>query len=430
MSQKATSITIIGLLSCLVIILATLILLDLKHPSPQKQSISNTGIPPGDEMASNSVTQEISLSAVAKLDNPPTQPGQAQMESQELKPNISVSTSDRHPVPQNSAQVADQKLYEKVSTLTHQNRDEEAIEILQKMIKQDPNDLRAYTLLGELHYQNDRLPQAIEAWEKVLEIDPFNEGLKAMLAKAQRERKAHSEFTHEVTRHFRIKFEGSENRDLYKTVLDTLEEAYNEVGKVLSFYPDHEIIVFLYTEQQFFDVTRAPAWSGGIFDGKIRVPAKGYEDYLGRLRQILFHEYTHAAIHQMTQPGASKVGRKMASGVPTWLHEGIAQYMEPDGMQENVDLRLEKWVKQGVFLDLWRLQGSFLGFNTQLAGLAYDESLSAVKFMIDEFSPYSVQKLLTALAQQKDMDEAMREAIFISYEEFQTRWEEHLKSLS
>ena len=428
MSHKVTSMTLIGLLSCLVMILVTLILLDLRQPKPQEQSASDNSVSPEEERVSDSVIRETSLSTAIKLDRPSTQTSQGQMENQERKPSTSVFASAGNPVVQNSTQVANQKLYEKVSTLTRQNRDEEAIEILQKIIKQDPSDLRAYTLLGELYYQNDRLPQAIEAWEKVLETDPFNEGIKAMLAKAQRERKIHREFTHEVTRHFRIKFEGSENRDLYKTVLDILEEAYSEVGKALSFYPDHEIIVFLYTEQQFFDVTRAPAWTGGIFDGKIRVPAKGYEDYLGRLRQILFHEYAHAVIHQMTKQGVSRVGRRVDSGVPTWLHEGIAQYMEPDGMQDNVDPRLEKWVKQGVFLDLSRLQGSFLGFNTQLAGLAYDESLSAVKFMMDEFGPYGVQRLLTALAHRKDMDEAMREAIFISYEEFQTRWEEHLKS--
>ncbi len=430
MSQKATSITLIGLLSCLVMILATLITLDLRQPKPQEQSVRDSGVPVREEAASNSVIQEIPLSAVAKLDSPAIQPSQVQMEGQERKPSTSVSTAVGHPILQNGTPGANQKLYEKVSILTRQNQDEEAIEILQKIIKQDPNDLRAYALLGELYYQNDRLSHAIEAWEKVLEADPFNEGIKSVLAKAQRERKTHSEFTHEVTRHFRIKFEGSENRDLYKTVLDILEEAYSEVGKALSFYPDHEIIVFLYTGQQFFDVTRAPAWSGGIFDGKIRVPAKGYEDYLDRLRQILFHEYTHAVIHQMTEQGVSRMDRRMDPGVPTWLHEGIAQYMEPNGMRDNVDLRLEKFVKQGAFLDLPRLQGSFLGFNTQLAGLAYDESLSAIKFMIDEFGPYSVQRLLAALANQKDMDGAMREAIFISYEEFQSRWEEHLKSLS
>jgi len=429
MSKKVTSITLIGLLSCLASILMILILFDLRKPKPLEQTASTHSIPTEEEADFPPASQGTSSAAATQSDGPPPQPHPGQMEIQERRSSTLVSAPAVSPVAQSSTRSLNQKLYEKLSTLTRQNRDEEAIEILQKIIKQDPNDLRAYTLLGELYYQNDRLSQAIEAWEKVLEADPFNEGIKTMLGKAQRERRTHGEFTHEVTRHFRIKFEGSENRDLYKTVLDTLEEAYNEVGKTLSYYPDHEIIVFLYTEQQFFDVTRAPAWTGGIFDGKIRIPARGYEDHLGRLRQILFHEYAHAVIHQMTGQGVSGVDRKVDSGVPTWLHEGIAQYMEPDGTQDSVDPRLEKWVKQGVFLELSRLQGSFLGFNTQLAGLAYDESLSAVKFLIDEFGPYSAQRLLTALAHQKTMDEAMRDAIFISYEEFQTRWVEHLKSL-
>jgi hypothetical protein len=33
--------------------------------------------------------------------------------------------------------------------------------------------------------------------------------------------------------------------------------------------------VILYTEQQFRDITQAPAWSDGQFDGKIRISTKG-----------------------------------------------------------------------------------------------------------------------------------------------------------
>ena len=130
----------------------------------------------------------------------------------------------------------------------------------------------------------------------------------------------------------------------------------------------------------------------------------------------------------MADQEVSKVGERTRSGVPTWLHEGIAQYLEPDSAQNDVDRPLKDWVRQGAFLELSRLHGSFLGFNTLLADLAYDESLSAVKFLVDQFGPYSIQRVLTALAHQKTIDEAMRDSIFIPYEEFQSRGEQHLKS--
>ncbi|HLB02701.1 MAG TPA: tetratricopeptide repeat protein [Nitrospiria bacterium] len=429
--KNLTPTTLIGVLTCIALFLIALILLDLQQGKPMEQTV-NTHIKPSQASENApeanafppSHTGPISLGTLAHSENKSHESVPGGMDAHDPIPNSSAS----HSILQDRTQLSSHKLYDKLSELIRQKREEEAIDILREIIRDDPGNLRAYALLGDLYYQNDRLPQAISVWQKILETEPSNEEVRGRLVKAQRESKTHQEFIHEATRHFRIKFEGSENRDLYKTVLDFLEEAYSEVGKALSFYPDHEIIVFLYTGQQFFDVTRAPAWSGGVFDGKIRIPAGGYQDHLDRLRRVLFHEYVHAVIRQMTDQGVSKVGERTRSGVPTWLHEGIAQYLEPDSAQNDVDRPLKDWVRQGAFLELSRLHGSFLGFNTLLADLAYDESLSAVKFLVDQFGPYSIQRVLTALAHQKTIDEAMRDSIFIPYDEFQSRWEKHLKS--
>ncbi|MGH7273787.1 MAG: peptidase MA family metallohydrolase [Nitrospiria bacterium] len=432
MSEKnLTPTPLIGVLTCIALFLIALILSDLQQEKPPDQTMNTqSNHPQANENTPEanaslpSHTGPISLGTSAHSVKKSYESVPGEMDAHDPIPNASAS----HSILQDRTQVSSRKLNDQLSGLIRQNREEEAIEILRKIITDDPDNLWAYALLGDLYYQNDRLPQAISVWQKILQTEPSNEVVRARLVKAQRESKTHQEFIHESTRHFRIKFEGSENRDLYKTVLDFLEEAYSEVGKALSFYPDHEIIVFLYTEQQFFDVTRAPAWSGGVFDGKIRIPAGGYQDHLDRLRRVLFHEYVHAVIRQMTDQEFSKVGESTRPAVPTWLHEGIAQYLEPDSSQIDVDRPLKNWVRQGAFLELSRLHGSFLGFNTLLAGLAYDESLSAVKFLVDQFGPYSIQRVLTALAHQKTIDEAMRDSIFIPYEEFQSKWEKHLKS--
>jgi hypothetical protein len=248
-----------------------------------------------------------------------------------------------------------------------------------------------------------------------------------LLEKAEREQKTQTAFVHESTRHFTIKFEGAESRSLYKIVLDTLEEAYGEVGRALLFYPTEEILVFLYTDQQFFDVTRAPAWSGGLFDGKIRIPTKGSETETDRLRTILFHEYVHAAIHQMTMQG----GRPAA--VPTWLHEGVAQYFESSGARggRNVDGRLKPWVKQGGtkgLVPLSQLHGSLMGVNhPDAVRLIYDESLSAVQFLVNRFGMWRLKMLLEDIGTKQNLDEAMQSALLVSYAQFQSKWEESLQ---
>ena len=330
-----------------------------------------------------------------------------------------------------SADLPYEGLYDKVSRLIAARKEAEAVKTLNEMVKIAPNDLRVYDLLGSLYYKQDQLPEAIFAWKKILEKEPDNARIKSLLEKAQQEQKTHTTFTHESTRHFTIKFEGAENRGLYKFVLDTLEEAYGEVGRALLFYPTEEIIVFLYTGQQFFDVTRAPAWSGGVFDGKIRIPAKGFETQLAPLRKTLFHEYVHAVIHQMTDQGVSKNGEKMNASVPVWLHEGVAQYFEPSRNKNEESLLLKALVKQkgkeGV-IPLSQLQGSFMGINDPIVvQVAYSESLSAIQFLVGRFGLWRLKMLIEDLAVKKNIDEAMRSALLTSYGEFESRWLEGLE---
>ncbi|MBI3358942.1 MAG: tetratricopeptide repeat protein [Nitrospirae bacterium] len=334
-------------------------------------------------------------------------------------------------------------LYDKVSRLISLHKENEAIKTLNEIIKIAPNDsqekrapqgsypLRAYALLGDLYYKQDQLPEAIFAWNKILEKEPTNAKIQALLEKAQREQKTHTTFTHESTRHFTIKFEGAENRGLYKFVLDTLETAYGEVGRALLFYPTEEVIVFLYTGQEFFDVTRAPSWSGGVFDGKMRIPTKGFETQTDPLRRILFHEYVHAVIQQMTDRGVAKTGETMNSSVPVWLHEGVAQYFEPFGSKNEGRGMLKALVqqkgKEGI-IPLSQLQGSFMGINDPLTvRLAYEESLSAVQFLVGRFGIWRLKMLLEDLAVKQDIEEAMQSALLISYKEFESRWLEGLE---
>src|SRR5687768_17815699 len=40
-------------------------------------------------------------------------------------------------------------------------------------------------------------------------------------------------------------------------------------------YPSVALDVILYSNKQFQDITRAPAWAGGGYDGRIRLPIGG-----------------------------------------------------------------------------------------------------------------------------------------------------------
>ncbi len=130
----------------------------------------------------------------------------------------------------------------------------------------------------------------------------------------------------------------------------------------------------------------------------------------------------------MTESGLERVSRNRGEAVPTWLHEGVAQYLEPGGSSSGAEEQLKALVRQGAYFKLTQLHGSFMGLKSLGAQVAYEESLSAVRFLVSEFGLYKLQQLLGALGKGLSLEAAMRDALFISYEAFQERWEEHLRT--
>lgn len=297
----------------------------------------------------------------------------------------------------------------------HLNDDQHAERELNRTLEINPRETTAYQFLGELYYRKDDLDSAVSYWEKAVELNPSASGLRTRLERIRREHKTEKDFNQDVTTHFLVKYEGREKVEAGRIVLRILEDAYSEVGHALSYYPDHEMQVILYSDQQFQEVTDAPGWSSGIYDGKIRIPIGGIEQKSSGLRRTLYHEYTHAVVRAITPH------------VPTWLNEGLAQYFEGreiDGQQKEM---LRRLAQAGKLPSLSNLEGSFMGLSGDQAMLAYLFSLSSVRYMIDSFGMYRVKDILDELAAGTDTGKAISNGIMLSYEELDSNWKRSLE---
>src|SRR6185436_13684106 len=78
-----------------------------------------------------------------------------------------------------------------------------------------------------------------------------------------------------VGNHFTVSFEGPQEEELAARALESLDKAYWRIGATLNIFPATPVAVVLYTAEEFRDITRAPAWAAGAFDGTIRVPMRG-----------------------------------------------------------------------------------------------------------------------------------------------------------
>jgi tetratricopeptide (TPR) repeat protein len=304
----------------------------------------------------------------------------------------------------------------------HMKKAAQAKEAAEKALRLGPNESAPYKLLGEIAYQDDQLDEALGYFQKAVQLGSNDPNLPSIIDKLQRERSVQNQFQQEATIHFTVKFEGYGERDVADQVVRILEEAYGEIGKSFSYYPDRTITVILYSDQQFRDITRTPAWAGGFFDGKIRVPTEGAGSSSQTLNRVLYHEFTHAIVYALAE-----------SRVPTWLNEGLALNFEREAPAASSSSGSSVWdppiqgaMRASGLIPLETLHGSFMNMDQGTAQLAYAESYSAVKYLIDRYGMFAIQALLKDLSRQRDFAKAFEDRFFISYQEFQTAWQKGL----
>jgi tetratricopeptide (TPR) repeat protein len=217
------------------------------------------------------------------------------------------------------------------------------------------------------------------------------------------------------TARFRIRYHGSANEPLGLAVLKLLDDTWDEYERTLGFSPDLPVTVVLQTDAAFRDTTRAPGWAAGWNDGTIRVPVQGIGRPTAGLVRVLRHELAHSFL-------ASRIGPTC----PTWLHEGIAQWLE-GGDPAREDRGLVAVARGGRMLELQSLEGPFSDLSEQQATAAYAQSLSAVAHLLRLGGREGLRAFLAALATGQTPAAALKTAYGLGYAELQSRWEAYLK---
>jgi tetratricopeptide (TPR) repeat protein len=258
----------------------------------------------------------------------------------------------------------------------------------------------ALLYLGKISYDTGDLPAALTSWRRGLELDPENSMLKELIAKAERELPVESKMDKGYSSMFDVSFDAELPPGLSAQVLDALESAYNSVGADLGLFPTSRIPVLLYTKSDYSSVTAGPDWSGGLYDGKIRLPVGGLTEITPQMRSILFHEFTHVLVAELTH-----------GNIPTWLNEGLAQIEERKEFNPHARMQVARAAKAGEPLPMTVLSGSFISMDRAQAGQAYQQSYSIASFMVKTYGWYAMQGLLKALGERATLDAAVSKAL-------------------
>ena len=290
------------------------------------------------------------------------------------------------------------------ASLVQVGRFKEAAAIGERATRIDANSADAWAIVGVADYRQDKLPDAITALKRSLDLRP-NKQLSDLLERAEREEKAESEFGQQESSHFTLRFEGSQSSAAFRAqVLRTLEGDYDDLVRDLGTEPRESISVVLYTNEAYFDVTRAPSWTSALNDGRLRIPVQGLDSVTPDLARVLRHELTHSFIRQITH------GR-----CPVWLNEGLAQ-LEENKTIDRFRPQLAQLYTAKKQVPLAALSGSFMGLNDAQAALAYTESLGAVQYIRDTYGMSDLERILQRIGDGEATETAMRDTIHTGYD--------------
>lgn len=299
----------------------------------------------------------------------------------------------------------------------YKNNDFElAKQALQDAIQYDPQSSYAYELMGDIEYRGQNLSEAREHYSKAYVLEPRT-SLKEKIEKARKEASVERGLSTYREKHFIIKYHDSNKTVQGFELRELLRTTYENLSKSFGYYFKHQVVVLLYSEEQFKQLTNLPHWVGGLYDGKVRMPinSRGFSNK--DLAALTAHEVTHAFVAAMSGGAA-----------PPWINEGLARYHE-NKVKPQSDGVLKSALKydQAIPIDQLMIQGELLSIKDGLMiMLFYEQSQSLVSYMVKRYGMFRIKQILGEYAKGKNSDEALQAVIRISPQRLEREWKDSL----
>jgi tetratricopeptide (TPR) repeat protein len=290
----------------------------------------------------------------------------------------------------------------------------QSLEYLERARRYAPDDPDVPKLAGWSYYGMNKMDQAVSEWRRSLDLRSDPE-VQTALEKAIRDKQEEENFKENVSVHFNLKYSGGAEPALARDILRTLELHFSAIESELNFTPPDSIGVILYTQQAFADITKAPEWVGALNDGRIRVPVQGLTFMTPELSRVLKHELTH-----------SFVGQKTRGRAPTWIQEGLAQWMEGQRSEQSAAM-LTHIYADGAASPLGSLEGSWMRLDSAQAAYAYSWALANIEYIIAADGMSDIERILERIGSGQSTEAALREVVHSDYTDVSQSTDEFLR---
>jgi tetratricopeptide (TPR) repeat protein len=281
--------------------------------------------------------------------------------------------------------------------------------VVEQALRTFPDDPGLLYLLAELQERQGRSPEAVQTLKRLLAREAGHARGRTLLARLEREQGFEAGFWSQESPHFLVRYEGGGGIDVGRSVADTLERAYESLGRDLGVYPGERVQVGVYVTKTFAEIGGIPAEFAehvlGFYDTqKLRLRLSASQAGSIGLERLSRHEYAHLLIHQATRGRA-----------PRWLHEGLAQVVEPRSAPRFIetDVALER--------QHFTLEGLERLFRSNAVGVAYQLSHVLVEYLVDRGGMGGIRAFLGRLGQGEPVAQALKEGVGVSVEDVEAR---------
>ena len=337
--------------------------------------------------------------------------GQLDLAARQFQEALQIDAASQQ-VRQNLANV----YYRQAHEAYQQRQIHSAAETLDQAIVLNPNFVQAYILLGKIEYDQQKLKEAKAAWQRAIDLDPAQTEVAEQLKQVSDEIPVESKFERLSQSSFDLRYEEQVERPVGFDIRDALLEARRAVGSNFAYWPNYKIVVLIYSAESFRRLRQeTPEWLAGQFDGKIRVPLPSDQLNQAAVKGILFHEYTHAVIHDLTN-----------GNCPTWLNEGLAEY--EGRTQFAPPLRLLTKAYQAQQLIPWSELSAHIAptLSAEDVGLAYEQSYSLASYLVERYGFWKIRRLLKALASGASWETELAGETRMKLPKLEAAWQEQL----
>jgi hypothetical protein len=179
-----------------------------------------------------------------------------------------------------------------------------------------------------------------------------------------------------------LRYEGaSVPAETARQMTAVLDQEFIRISQELGCTADERVIAIVQSRDAYRKTTDTAEWSGGQFDGKIRVPVFDSRVLDKAMLRSLAHETAHACL--------TMLGRW-----PAWLQEGVAQKLSGDSLSASQMKTLADQARQGKLPRLGNLRQDWSRLDAEHAAEAYALSLAAVELLWTESGGDGVRSLL------------------------------------